>query len=105
MKTICLILVRAYQVVLGPLLGGACRYYPSCSRYAAEAIERHGARRGSWLALRRLLRCHPFAPGGVDLVPEEDGLPEGEASGATPAAGKSPSVVTHREHGLEEFAR
>ena len=105
MKTICLMLVRAYQVLLGPLLGGSCRYYPSCSRYAGEAIERFGARRGSWLALRRLLRCHPFSPGGVDLVPEEDGLPESEASGITPTGGKSPTLATHREHGVEEFAR
>jgi uncharacterized protein len=71
MKSVCLLAVRAYQVCLGPLLGGACRFYPSCSHYAAEAIERHGARHGSWLALRRLLRCHPFSPGGVDLVPDE----------------------------------
>jgi len=71
MKSVCLFLIRAYQIVLGPFLGGACRFYPSCSQYAAEAIERHGACRGSSLALRRLLRCHPFSPGGVDLVPEE----------------------------------
>ena len=70
MKNVCLFAVRAYQVCLGPLLGGNCRFYPSCSNYACEAIERHGARRGSWLALRRLLRCHPFSPGGVDLVPD-----------------------------------
>jgi len=64
MKNICLFAVRAYQVLLGPVLGGSCRYYPSCSNYAVEAIERHGARHGSWLALRRLLRCHPFVAGG-----------------------------------------
>jgi len=76
MKKICLFAVRAYQACLGPLLGGNCRFYPSCSNYACEAIERHGARRGSWLALRRVLRCHPFSPGGVDLVPEAaDGEP------------------------------
>ncbi len=70
MKKICLFAVRAYQIWLGPLLGGNCRFYPSCSNYACEAIERHGARRGTWLALRRVLRCHPFLPGGVDLVPD-----------------------------------
>ncbi len=61
--------VRAYQVVLSPVLGGACRYYPSCSAYAIEALERHGAWRGGWLALRRIGRCHPFRPGGFDPVP------------------------------------
>ena len=61
--------VRAYQVGLGPLLPASCRYYPSCSAYAIEALDRHGALRGSWLALRRLLRCHPFRPGGYDPVP------------------------------------
>jgi hypothetical protein len=61
--------VRAYQVVLGPLLPPACRYFPSCSVYAIDAVRRHGALRGGWLALRRLLRCHPFRAGGFDPVP------------------------------------
>lgn len=64
------ILIRAYQRVLSPLLGPRCRFYPSCSQYALEAVERHGALRGSYLAVRRLLRCHPFHPGGFDPVPE-----------------------------------
>jgi uncharacterized protein len=68
---ILLLLVRAYVIFLSPFLGGACKFYPSCSNYAREAIERHGARRGTVLALKRLLRCHPFTPGGVDLVPED----------------------------------
>ena len=62
-------LVRGYQLVLSPLLPPACRYYPSCSAYAIEALERHGAVRGSWLAVRRIARCHPFRPGGYDPVP------------------------------------
>jgi putative membrane protein insertion efficiency factor len=62
-------LVRGYQLSLSPLLPPSCRYYPSCSAYAIEALERHGALRGSWLALRRLARCHPFRPGGFDPVP------------------------------------
>ncbi len=61
--------VRLYQVALSPLLGGSCRYFPSCSAYAIEALERHGAARGSWLAIRRIGRCHPFRPGGYDPVP------------------------------------
>lgn len=64
-----ILLVRAYQVGLSPIFGGHCRYYPSCSAYAIEALDKHGARRGSWLALRRIARCHPFRPGGFDPVP------------------------------------
>jgi putative membrane protein insertion efficiency factor len=66
-----LLAVRAYQVVFAPFLGGMCRYHPSCSRYAAEAITRHGAWRGGELALRRLLRCGPFSTHGFDPVPEK----------------------------------
>jgi uncharacterized protein len=63
------LLVRGYQRFLSPALPPSCRFYPSCSQYALEAVQKHGALRGSWLALRRLLRCHPFHPGGVDPVP------------------------------------
>lgn len=62
-------IVRSYQVVLSPLLPVACRYYPSCSAYAIEAIQRHGGARGGWLAIKRIGRCHPFRPGGFDPVP------------------------------------
>lgn len=61
--------IRAYQLSLGILFRGSCRFEPSCSRYSDEAIRRHGAVRGTWLTLRRLARCHPFHPGGVDPVP------------------------------------
>ncbi len=64
-----LLLIEAYRVTLSPLIGGYCRFLPSCSRYAEEALLKHGARKGSQLALRRLLRCHPFHPGGPDPVP------------------------------------
>jgi len=69
-----LVLLRCYQVFLAPLVGTGCRFYPSCSRYALEAVARHGAWRGGWLALRRLLRCHPFSSGGYDPVPDSSGL-------------------------------
>ena len=65
-------LIRVYQIVLSPWLGPACRYSPSCSEYAALAIERHGALRGTWLGLRRILRCHPWGGSGYDPVPERD---------------------------------
>lgn len=68
---VLLLLLRMYIVFLSPFFGGACKFYPSCSNYAKEAIDRHGARRGTVLALKRLLRCHPFTRGGVDLVPDE----------------------------------
>ncbi len=70
MRPILIALIRVYQLFLSPLLGNHCRFYPSCSQYAREAIERHGVSRGVWLAIRRVLRCHPWHPGGVDPVPE-----------------------------------
>lgn len=68
-RLLLIFLVRFYQLTLSPILGGACRYYPSCSEYAIEALEKHGALRGGWLAIRRIGRCHPFRPGGIDPVP------------------------------------
>ena len=62
-------MISVYRVVLSPWLGGYCRYLPSCSLYAQEAIARHGARRGLVLSVKRVLRCHPFRPGGFDPVP------------------------------------
>jgi putative membrane protein insertion efficiency factor len=62
-------LLTGYQRFVSPLLGPRCRFYPSCSAYALEAVQVHGALRGSWLAVRRLSRCHPFHPGGLDPVP------------------------------------
>lgn len=64
--------LRLYQVTISPLLGPTCRFYPSCSAYAVEAVKHHGAMKGMALALLRLLRCHPWHPGGVDPVPTED---------------------------------
>jgi uncharacterized protein len=62
--------VRAYQVLLRPLLLGGCRFYPTCSEYAIEAITRHGPLPGGWLAVKRVCRCHPWSRGGIDPVPK-----------------------------------
>jgi len=77
--------VRVYQMCFSAWMPSACKFYPSCSHYAANAIQLHGARHGSWLALRRLARCHPFTRGGVDLVPDGAEFPcEGHAAAETP---------------------
>ncbi|MFZ9871833.1 MAG: membrane protein insertion efficiency factor YidD [Steroidobacteraceae bacterium] len=68
-RRILQILVRAYQLIVSPLLGPRCRFYPTCSHYALEALDTHGALRGSWLTLKRVGRCHPFCEGGYDPVP------------------------------------
>ena len=69
MSTLFVALLRAYQYLFRPLLGRNCRFFPSCSDYAIEAINRHGALSGGWLAVRRIARCHPWHPGGYDPVP------------------------------------
>lgn len=69
MRTLLLCLIRAYQRFLSPLLGPRCRFYPSCSHYAAEALQTHGVVKGGWLAARRICRCHPLNSGGLDPVP------------------------------------
>jgi uncharacterized protein len=65
-----LFLIRGYQALFSPLMASPCKFYPTCSRYAYEAIELHGAGKGTWLAAKRLMRCRPFSQGGVDFVPE-----------------------------------
>lgn len=69
MKRLVIGSIRSYQILISPLLLPACRFHPTCSQYALEAVERFGPGRGSWLALRRIARCHPFHPGGYDPVP------------------------------------
>jgi uncharacterized protein len=69
MKALLLFMLRAYQYAIRPLMGANCRFFPSCSEYAREAVERHGAAKGGWLAARRVARCHPYHPGGYDPVP------------------------------------
>jgi len=68
-RAVLLFLLRVYRRVVSPALPAACRFYPSCSAYAETALLRHGAAKGSWLTARRLARCHPFHPGGIDPVP------------------------------------
>jgi len=70
MKRFFIMLVKGYSLLISPVLGNNCRYYPTCSSYMVQAIERFGVLRGIWLGTRRLLRCHPFHEGGFDPVPE-----------------------------------
>lgn len=69
MRRVLIGIIRAYQYLLSPWWGSQCRFTPTCSHYAVEALERHGALSGSWLAARRILRCHPWSAGGYDPVP------------------------------------
>ncbi len=71
MRQVLMAIIRLYQLTLSPLLGPCCRFHPSCSCYAHTAIERYGVSRGTWLGLKRLLRCHPFTAGGYDPVPDK----------------------------------
>ena len=78
MRTLVLLLLRGYKKTISPMLPPSCRYVPTCSEYAMEAVERHGALRGSWMAVTRVLRCHPFAKGGYDPVsPSKHDAPVG----------------------------
>ena len=97
-------LIGVYSRSISPALPPRCRFYPSCSAYAAEAIARHGAGRGSWLALRRLVKCAPWHPGGVDLVPERRPAPgtrEGSHSSSSTPAVSSPAAQTRGDRSTE----
>jgi len=72
MKMAVLLSIKGYQRLVSPLLGAGCRFHPSCSQYAYEAIDTHGLLRGGWLAVKRISRCHPFHSGGFDPVPGRD---------------------------------
>ncbi len=88
-------LVRGYQLFISPVLPGSCRYVPSCSAYAAEAIARHGALKGGWLALKRIARCHPFGGWGYDPVPEIEGAIHTHAGGRRPGSGAAGCPHAH----------
>ena len=75
-------MIRAYQRILSPLLGAKCRFHPTCSRYTYEAIEVHGAVKGSWLGIKRIGRCQPFHEGGLDPVPGADATPNHPMQGS-----------------------
>ena len=87
MKYLLIGFLKLYRLLISPLYGEVCRYYPSCSAYALEAVQVHGSIKGSWLAMRRLARCHPWAPGGVDKVPPKK--PPRRTSGA-------PTTIHHQ---------
>jgi putative membrane protein insertion efficiency factor len=69
-RNLCVLILRIYRAVISPLYGDVCRYYPSCSAYTLEAIQQYGVVRGTWMGSKRIARCHPWAAGGVDDVPE-----------------------------------
>ena len=87
MRQLLIWLLRGYRFAISPLYGQVCRFYPTCSAYALEAVTQHGALRGSWLAVRRVGRCHPWNPGGYDPVPP----PRGAAS-STPSTESTASA-------------
>ncbi|MDF2791231.1 membrane protein insertion efficiency factor YidD [Neobacillus sp. 3P2-tot-E-2] len=70
-KKILISVIRFYQVAISPIKPPSCRFYPTCSHYGLEAVQRFGALKGGWLTLKRILKCHPFHPGGIDPVPEK----------------------------------
>lgn len=72
LKKVFLTIIRFYQLIISPLKPPTCRFYPTCSHYGMEAVQRFGALKGGWLTIKRILKCHPFHPGGLDPVPEKE---------------------------------
>src|SRR5690349_6329254 len=100
MKYVLIGLLKLYRLLISPLYGNVCRYYPSCSAYALRAVEVHGAVEGSWLAGRRLLRCHPWTPGGYDPVP---GTPEYDEEARLQAAAAGAHDLPPHDQGLHDL--
>jgi uncharacterized protein len=92
---VLVVVLTGYRRFVSPLLGQRCRFYPSCSAYALEAIQVHGALQGSWLAVRRLSRCHPFHPGGLDPVPGRE--PEQAAAVTAVTDVREPGVISRAQ--------
>ena len=99
MRRILIWLVKGYRLFISPALPPTCRFYPSCSEYAVEALSKHGALRGGWLTLRRLGRCHPFCAGGVDPVP--DVSPRSTGCCRSDQPGDSPADARHGHHAVQ----
>lgn len=99
MSAVLLALVRLYRRGVSPFLGPRCRFYPTCSSYAETAVQEFGALRGSWLAVRRVSRCHPFHPGGYDPVPPKLVPPKSEALSSTVHHEASPDIDSPRAAG------
>lgn len=95
MKSLLLLILRGYKLAISPMLGQNCRFYPSCSEYAAEAIREYGAAKGTLMAGKRLCKCHPWHPGGIDLVPpkkvSDQCLVRDEKSSTAPISGAGSS--------------
>lgn len=98
MKRVLIALLKGYRRVISPLYGPVCKYYPSCSAYALEAVETHGALKGTWLAAKRLSSCHPWAAGGYDPVPGTPAAREWEAEQASRVAPPSPTPSASSSH-------
>jgi putative membrane protein insertion efficiency factor len=99
LKKVFISVIRFYQIAISPLKPPSCRFYPTCSHYGLEAVERFGALKGGWLAIKRILKCHPFHPGGVDPVPEKWSIKKTRRLASH--KGKNTSVVAHMRHKKE----
>ena len=98
MRYLATLLIRIYQWTVSPMLGPRCRFHPSCSNYALEAINRFGVLRGGWLAVKRLGRCHPWHPGGFDPVPHSSGTLGASLAAAPGAPLRARSICNHQAH-------
>lgn len=99
MKYVLISLLKAYRFAISPLYGQVCRYHPSCSAYALEALTAHGSIRGSWLAIRRLGRCHPWAAGGYDPVPPAAQADASADQTASDPVGSVPTPIAKQRQG------